>query len=93
MSPQKQVNVSSICLAVMILLIFAYGLLIFYVPVLLETYDRTGESLSPFLRIVIIIGHVINKAELLIVPAIFLALIASLIWRIQSSIKLHQLKK
>ncbi|MBN1974209.1 MAG: hypothetical protein JW787_11255 [Sedimentisphaerales bacterium] len=89
MSPKKQVQISSLCLVAMMLLVFAYGLLVFYVPKLLATYARAGEELSPFLKIVLKIGHVTEKAELLIVPAIFLVFIASLIWRIQSSRELH----
>ncbi len=88
MSPKKQVQLSSLCLAVMILIIFGYGLLIFYVPILLESYLTAGVALSPFLRFVVAIGRIINSVELLFVPTMLLAFVGSIIWRIQSSRKI-----
>ena len=89
MSPKKQLQLSSLCLAVMILIIFAYILLIFYVPKVLHAYSSTGEPLSPFLRLVVNIGKIVNNVELLFVPAMLLGFVASIFWRIKSSRDLH----
>ena len=85
MSPKKQVQLSSLCLVLMIFVMFAYIMLVFYVPKLLAAYAQTGAPLSPFLRLVITIGRIVNNVELLFVPAMLLAFVGSIIWLIQSS--------
>ena len=87
MSPKKQVQLSSLCLGVMILLIFIYGVVIFYLPNLLGYYAETGQALSPMLRFVLEICYLINEAEIVLIPALILGFVFALIWRIQSSIK------
>ncbi|MBN2588470.1 MAG: hypothetical protein JXA96_01305 [Sedimentisphaerales bacterium] len=89
MSPKKKVQLSSLCLAAMILIMFGYALLVFYVPVILVSYLTTGAALTPFLRFVVAIGRIINNIELLFVPAMLLAFVGSIIWRVQSSRQLH----
>ena len=90
MSPKKHVQLSSLCLLIMILLIFAYGLLFFYFPKILSNYAETGQALSPVLRFVLEICYLINKAEIVLIPALILGFLFAVIWRIQSSIKYHK---
>ena len=85
MSPKQQVQLSSLCLIMMILIMFAYAMLVFYVPQLLASYNQTGAPLSPFLRFVVTIGRIVNDIELLFVPAMLLAFVASIFWLIKSS--------
>ena len=85
MSPKQQVQLSSLCLIMMILIIFVYAMLVFYVPQLLASYSQTGAPLSPFLRFVVAIGRIVNDVELIFVPAMLLAFVASIFWIIKSS--------
>ena len=87
MSPKKQVQISSICFKAVILLIFAYGLMIFWFPLFLESKAETGAALSPMLKFMVNIHHLINKAEILVILTLLLGFIFALIWRIQSSMK------
>jgi type II secretory pathway component PulF len=71
----------------MILLIFIYGVVLFYLPNLLAYYAETGEALSPVLRFVLDICYLVHKAEIVVIPALILGFFFAVIWRIQSSIK------
>ena len=90
MLPKQQIKISSLCLIAMVFICIAYGLLIFYLPKVAATYSETGTALSPALKFIINVGHMVDKADILILPALITSFFAALVWRIYSSIKLHR---
>jgi type II secretory pathway component PulF len=87
MSPKKQVQLSSLCLAGMFIVIFAYGLLVFYIPRILSYYSETGEVLPAVFRYILTIVDLLEKFEIVIVPLLIFGFFFAVVWRIQSSIK------
>ena len=87
MSPKKQVQLSSLCLSGIILIIFAYGLVLFYLPLYLESKTDTGEPLNFFIRFVLQVRSLTKIADILMIPMLIFGFFFVVIWRIQSSIK------
>jgi len=86
-SPKKQIQLSSLCLVGMLLIIFAYGLLFFYFPHILSYFVETGQELPIILKCVVMIGRILEKIQIVLIPALILGFLFVVIWRIQSSIK------
>ena len=87
MSPKKQVQLSSLRLAGIILIIFAYGLVLFYLPLYLESKTDTGEPLNFFIRFVLQVRSLTKIADILMIPALIFGFFFAVIWWIQSSVK------
>jgi hypothetical protein len=95
MSPKSQIRISSLCLAAMIIIVFAYGIIIFYIPALFGSYAETGQELPFMLKFARYISMLIggDKNFLFIAPVLILGFVSALAWRIHSSIKAYQMNQ
>ncbi len=95
MSPKSQVRLSGLCLVAMIIAVFVYGIMVFYVPVILASYTETGQELPAMLKLALYIDDLVDvdKNTFLIVPLLVLGIVAAFVWRKDSSIKAHRMKQ
>lgn len=95
MSPKSQIQISSLCLAAMIIAVFAYGIMVFYIPNLLGSSAETGQDLPAMLKFARYISALIgaDKNFFFIAPVLILGFVFALAWRIYISIKAHQMKQ
>ena len=90
MLAKKQILISNICIGIMILMFFYYGVMLFYLPVYLESLTATGEPLSPLLRSLIMLRDFTKVTDYIIVPLLIISFVFVLVWRIYSEIQYHK---
>ncbi|MEJ2649391.1 MAG: hypothetical protein P8016_13405 [Sedimentisphaerales bacterium] len=88
----KQSRIPGLLIAVIVLILLVYGVLTFYVPHILASYERAGTPLNLPLRVVLNIEHVLNRAEMVVVPVLVVAFFAALAYLIYRSVKLHKFR-
>jgi type II secretory pathway component PulF len=84
---KNQTRVTGFFLAAIILILFVYSVIVFYVPKAVYFYQRAGKPLPILLKIVVVIAHVIQRTEILIIPVLALAVLAAMVWLIRRSAK------
>jgi type II secretory pathway component PulF len=93
MSMKSKALLSSFCLIIAIIITFAYGLLIFIVPIIAELWADVARELNLFERIVFNVSNIALKHGLFMVPFLLLCLVSAIAWRIHCSVSMRRLAK